>query len=257
VIQTHGYQSDRFFADGWATTGSGGRALAAKDIVVLQMDESFVKFSTPEEAPIELGAFESVIDHLVADGIVDRSRVGVIGFSRTCFHVRYALTRRPQLFRAASITDGFDPSYVAYTLFAGGSYSVAPQVEAINGGVPYGSNAENWIRNATGFSVDRIQTPLLISVYEPYELLEQWETYSGMRRLNKPVDLLWWWKGGATHILVQPAQRYASQQSAVDWFDFWFNGHEDSDPLKADQYARWKKLRGLEQKRTSTPPSGH
>jgi hypothetical protein len=246
VIQTHGYSPDRFFADGWATTGNGGRALAAKGMIVFQMDESFADLSTPEEAPIETDAFASLITELSKADLIDESRVGVIGFSRTCFHVRYALAHLPHLFRAASITDGFDPSYVAYTLFNGTYDSVIPQIEKINGGPPYGDSLRAWIRNATGFNLDKVQTPLLISAYEPWELLEQWETYSGLRRLNKPVDLLWWWRGDVSHILFQPSQRYASQQSAVDWFDFWLNQHEDSDSSKAEQYMRWRKLRAMQ-----------
>ena len=243
VIQTHGYQRDRFFADGWATTGSGGRALAARDVVILQMDESFAQFSTSAEAPLELDAMESAVTKLSAAGVIDANRVGVIGFSRTCFHVRYALIHRPHLFRAASITDGFDPSYVAYTIFSGNYDSVIPQIEKINGGPPYGNNLSSWIHNAAGFNLDKVETPLLISAFEPWELLEQWETFSALRRLNKPVDFLWWWKGDVSHILVQPAQRYASQQSAVDWFDFWLNDREDTDPQKQEQYVRWRRLR--------------
>jgi hypothetical protein len=247
VIQTHGYQAEKFFADGWATTGSGGRALVAKGIVVLQMDDSGAHFASPEEAPGELNAFESAISHLVSDGVVDPSRVGVIGFSRTCFHVRYALVHSPTLFRAASTTDGFDPSYVAYTLSNGGYYSAVPQMEAINGGAPFGEGLEKWFQNATGFNLAKVYTPLLISVFLPEELLGQWETYSGLRKLNRPVDMLWWWKGNTPHILVQPAQRYASQQSAVDWFDFWLNDRQDLDLTKMDQYKRWRALRRLQE----------
>jgi dipeptidyl aminopeptidase/acylaminoacyl peptidase len=248
VIQTHGYQAERFFADGWATTGSGGRALVAKHIVLLQMDMAGAHFASPDEAPDELDAFEAAINHLVSDGVADRSRVGVIGFSRTCFHVRYALIHRPNLFRAASITDGFDPSYVVYTLSNGGFYSAVPQMEAINGGAPFGENLEKWVHNATGFNLDKVRTPLLISAFLPEELLGQWETYSGLRKLGKPVDMLWWWKGNTPHLLVQPAQRYASQQSAVDWFSFWLKGEEDSDPTKAEQYSRWRELRKLQER---------
>ncbi len=32
---------------------------------------------------------------------------------------------------------------------------------------------------------------------------------------------------------------------ALDWFDFWLNGHEDPDTQKTDQYTRWRKLREL------------
>ena len=116
VLQTHGYWPDRFFADGYATTGYGGRALVAKDIVVLQMEDDFAHFASSEEGPDNLAGFESAINHLVADGVVDGSRVGVMGFSRTCFHVRFALVHRPKLFQAAAITDGFNPSYVSYVL---------------------------------------------------------------------------------------------------------------------------------------------
>jgi hypothetical protein len=35
----------------------------------------------------------------------------------------------------------------------------------------------------------------------------------------------------------------AVQQRAVDWFDFWLNGHEDPDERKVEQYAGWRKLR--------------
>jgi hypothetical protein len=29
----------------------------------------------------------------------------------------------------------------------------------------------------------------------------------------------------------------------VDWFDFWLNGHEETQPAKANQYTRWRALR--------------
>jgi hypothetical protein len=38
-----------------------------------------------------------------------------------------------------------------------------------------------------------------------------------------------------------------SQQGNVDWFCFWIKGEEDPDPAKAEQYARWRELRKLQQ----------
>ena len=60
------------------------------------------------------------------------------------------------------------------------------------------------------------------------------------------MEMSWWPRENTPHILVQPVQRYSSQQSAVEWFDFWLNEHKDLDPDKADQYARWETLRKLE-----------
>jgi hypothetical protein len=30
----------------------------------------------------------------------------------------------------------------------------------------------------------------------------------------------------------------------VDWYSFWLKGEEDPDSAKAEQYVRWKKMRG-------------
>jgi hypothetical protein len=38
-------------------------------------------------------------------------------------------------------------------------------------------------------------------------------------------------------------QILAHQEMLVDWFDFWLNGHEDSNAAKVEQYSRWRALR--------------
>jgi hypothetical protein len=71
VLQTHGYEPNKFFADGKYTTGSGGRALAAKGIVILQMDQPETNIYTPKEGPFQTEGFISAIQQLAADGLVD------------------------------------------------------------------------------------------------------------------------------------------------------------------------------------------
>jgi hypothetical protein len=39
----------------------------------------------------------------------------------------------------------------------------------------------------------------------------------------------------------------ASQNGSVDWFCFWLLGYEDPNPAKAEQYARWRDLRKLQE----------
>ncbi len=198
----------------------------------------------------------------MTDGLVDRNRVGVIGFSRTAYHVLYALTHRPDLF-AASMVASADMGYVTYiTLSAATAKGGQKEVEGVNGGAPYGSGLANWARNTPSFNPGKVEAPLLVTATERGTLIREWETYLGLRTLNKPVEMLWWWRENTPHQLVQPAQRYASQQSAVDWFDFWLNGREDTDPTKAEQYARWRELRKLQeqnarQPQQANPPSVH
>lgn len=248
VLQTHGYERKKFFADGTYTTGSGGRALAGRGIIVLQMDAPETYFGTPKEGPFQTEGFRSAIRQLTAEGLVDPHRVGVIGFSYTVFHVLYAITHEPDLFTAASITDGNDLSYWLYLTWADIPYAQKWAEDTYGGVKPFGKEGLlRWAESAPGFNLDRVKTPLMISCLEKGTLVASWDIYGGLRTLDKPVELQWLRREDAPHVLVQPRHRYLSQEGAVDWFDFWLNGHEDPDPVKGEQYARWRELRKLEQ----------
>ena len=251
VIQTHGYEPNKFFADGIYTTGSGGRALAAQGIIVLQMGQSRKHVDTPTEGQFQIEAFAGAIRKLESEGRVDRHRVGVIGFSFTVFHVLYALTHKPDLFSVASITDGDDLSYWLYLLWTDIPWA-QQYAEQMNGGAkPFGKEGLlKWAESAPGFNLERVRAPLLISCLEKGTLVGSWDIYGGLRTLGKPVDLVWLRKEDAPHVLIQPRHRYLSQQEAVDWFAFWLNGQEDSDPAKLAKYTRWRKLRDLEHPKT-------
>jgi hypothetical protein len=250
VIQTHGFEPKKFFADGIYTTGSGGRALCSRGIVVLQVDQ-YSKTAYPEhDAEVEVEAFRSAIEQLSATGVVNAKRVGIIGFSFTVYHVLYAITHYPDLFAVASITDGNDLSYWLYLLWADIPFAQDMAVAANEGVMPFGKNGlAKWAESAPGFNLDRVTAPLLISCFEKGTLVATWDIYAGLRTLNKPVDLMWLKNEDAPHVLVQPLHRYLSQQTAVDWFDFWLNGHEDLNTEDAGQYEKWHMLQLLKDKR--------
>jgi hypothetical protein len=44
------------------------------------------------------------------------------------------------------------------------------------------------------------------------------------------------------HQKWRPAQRLASYERAIDWFDFWLNGKVEEAAAKQAQYARWRAL---------------
>jgi len=260
VIQTHGFEPKKFFTDGIYTTGSGGRALCGRGIIVLQVDQFSKSTNAADDGPLQTEGFRSAIQQLARDGLADPERVGVIGFSFTVFHVLYAITHSPNLFAAATITDGNDLSYWLYLLWT--DIPFAQQLaEAANGGLrPFGKEGlSRWAESAPGFNLDRVRTPVLISCLEKGTLVATWDIYGGLRTLGKPVDMVWLEKEDAPHVLVQPRQRYLSQQGAVEWFDFWLNGREDPRPEKAEQYARWRELRKLksEQQNKTEIPAGN
>jgi len=156
--------------------------------------------------------------------------------SRTVYHVLHTLTHSRYHFAAATVADGSDFGYGECVFFA----HHQPTCEKVNGGLPYGDSLENWRRMAVDFSLDKMTAPLLLqSILAP---LAEWETYSGLRWLKKPTELLNFYPEGI-HTLVKPGQRMTSQQTTVDWFDFWINGREDGSPEKKEQYLRWHALK--------------
>lgn len=242
VIQTHGfYNEHEFLMDGSFTTGFAARSLAAAGIVVLQMEDRSDRHTRParEEAHMAAVGFVSAIDQLDRDGLIDPSRVGIIGFSRAAWYVEQALIDAPDRFRAATLIDGVDQSYLTYMLFAPNNPVGARDMVAANGAKPVGAGLEGWLKNAAGFSLDKIRAPVRIEALGLTSVLGEWEIYSALYQQGKPVDLIYIPHG--QHILQKPKERYRSQQGNVDWFRFWLQGYEDSDPAKRGQYRRWNR----------------
>jgi hypothetical protein len=69
----------------------------------------------------------------------------------------------------------------------------------------------------------------------------------GIINADQTVELQYFRSG--QHNLTKPLQIFAHQEMLVDWFDFWLNGHEDSDSTKSSQYARWRTLKELPERR--------
>jgi dipeptidyl aminopeptidase/acylaminoacyl peptidase len=246
VIQTHGFDPDGFSIDGGYPTAFSARPLASKGIVVLQMSDIFYdSLVTPQEPTRVMSSYENAIELLNKRGIIDPARVGIIGFSRTCFYVKYTLTHSRFHFAAAVAADGVDGGYLQYLIFSTPNGYASAEFDTIIGAPPFGNGLSLWLQRSPGFMLDKVQTPLLLQGLGAASLLGEWEWFSGLRRLGKPVDLLY--LPTATHVLVQPWHRLASQGGAVDWICSWLKSEEDPDPAKGEQYRRWRELRdGLE-----------
>jgi len=241
VIQTHGFMESEFLTDGMYTTAFAARPIAAAGIVVLQVRERFDHLVTANEALEQVRGYESAIEQLDHEGLIDPSKVGIIGFSRTCYYVESALIDDPKRYAAATIADGVDESYVQYLLFSVGRPSEESEEIQIYGGKPFGEGLRRWVDRAPSFHLDKIQAPVRIEAIAPGAVLEEWEIYASLYQQGKPVELIYIPKG--QHILQKPLERMASQQGNVDWFRFWLKEEEDLDPTKAEQYSRWRQLR--------------
>jgi dipeptidyl aminopeptidase/acylaminoacyl peptidase len=247
VIQTHGFQGTRWWVDGPWPSVFAAQPLAARGMVVLQVIENFDVVSTPQEGPIQTAVYEGAIEDLDRKGLIDRSKVGLIGFSRTCFYVKYALTHSKYRFASAVVADGIDAGYFQYIAVSNALPSFAAGMDELNAGPPFGQSLSSWRELAPGFLLDRVQTPVMIQAFHPISLVQEWEWFAALSRLKKPVDMVY--LPDAVHALVKPWERKASLQNAVDWLCFWLTGEQsDPDPSIAQQYRRWRELRKLQDK---------
>jgi hypothetical protein len=258
VIQGHGWNPNEFQMDGFTTTGYAARALAARDIVVLQLDDTSLSPShtadgvTRLEYQSALELFQASIRILSERGIIDPARVGYLGWSHTCDYMTWALTNDPNLFAAAVCAGESTSGYFSYLSRLGGVQ--ASSVRGLFSGPPFGSDLDSWRTLAPSFNLAAVKTPVrLIALSSPLYLPMEWEWYEGLNLLGRPVELTMFQR--AQHILIRPSERLSVSGGNVDWFDFWLNGHESADPTKREQYIRWKKLCDLQKSENPSRPT--
>lgn len=243
LIQTHGLSELSFFADGMWTTASPGRALAAREFLVLQCDDHNTARETVDETEKDGSAgYISAIENLAAQGLIEPHRVGIVAFSHTGTYVIDCLIKHPEYFKAATLADSDSLSMTEFLNNA--DYMNADRVKFMTSRfacAPIGKDVQTWVEKSPGFNTDKIKCPVLFESHDPLSLVYGWDIYPAMRLQKKPVELYYFRSGG--HVLSKPKQRVLSQETNADWFDFWLNKHEDSNPEKTEQYKRWRILR--------------
>jgi len=249
VIQTHGWDAHRFRIDGVYTSASAAQALAGRGIAVLQLNEGNT-VGTGGEYEAKASAYEAAIDYLDKRGLLDRERVGIVGFSRTGLGVEYALTHSSYHIAAAVLADFSDGGYFAYL----SNPERAQEFETLNGGAPFGDGLSSWLKLSPGFNLTRVTTPVREEAYSSWAVFWAWEWYAGLSRLGRPIELLYI-PDEETHALVKPNERLISQDGTVDWMRFWLQGYEDPDRAKRDQYTRWEKLCDMQRAQSPGKPA--
>src|SRR5207245_5765573 len=123
-------------------TAFAARPFASAGFMVLETRDRHER-GTSDEAPTMVRGFESAIDALSTQGLIDTAKVGIIGFSRTSYYVESALIHAPRRYAAAVLADGVDESYMQY-LF--NLYEL--HEDAIYGGPPFGEGLKRWVEAA-------------------------------------------------------------------------------------------------------------
>jgi len=257
VVQAD-YLPDAFMPDGRAPTAYAAQPLVARGMAVLQISHHVEGRTTPREMPAFVERLDASVEYLAAQGLIDPSRVGLVGFSRAGWLTYYAITHPRRTKLAASITaDSWSGSFGEY-LFRAAS-SVAPAVdlrpfEKQFGEGTYWEDKDAWHERTNSFNVDRVQTPALFTVHGKYNQPWAFETIAAFRLNKRPLEYLFFPR--AAHQLRLPREREASLQATVDWMAFWLQGETTSTADKDARYARWRTLRAELERLKTEPASG-
>ena len=246
VIMAKGWD-ESFIHGGQAYEGSfPPQALANSGFVVLLLSDrpNFLRAKGLAQLPGRMAEaalmshqFVTARQQLEHRGLIDITRVGLMGFSRSSWKLDYVLTHAASepAWAAAVSVDGGLYNYGVYFL----TNESRRNSERQFGAAPYGKGFEVWREHAPPFAADKVRTPLLMEYHN--SILIAAEFYTALQRQGKPVELIYFPSG--KHILDRPLQRVGSMQRVVDWFRFWLQGYERKGPEDPEQYVRWRKLK--------------
>jgi dipeptidyl aminopeptidase/acylaminoacyl peptidase len=219
--------------------------LASVGIAVLQIGGPLAPKPFHREDELELtneygAALESAAQHLTKIGLVDGSKVGLMGHSATGRIVERELIVSEFPFAAAIEGDYADDNYVQAALY-GWSHTVGNTA-------PFGTGIKQWLEESPAFNAERVRTPLQLLLYSASEgngtLLWHWEMFSRLQYLEKPVELYVIPDiAHGSHLVQNPRQLLALQSRAMDWWCFWLLDQEFSSVSKEQQYSEWRRLR--------------
>ena len=266
VIQTYGFSPNRFYLDGsnvsdGYTSGFAGRAFLREGMLVLAMPWR-PSSGVPDGEHAAILAFmdgvQGAIDALVRDGIVDRDRVGILGWSATGERVLNLVTFSGAPIRAATLLDGDANTLFSLAVTYGASDSTVARKEKANEGSPFGESLKRWVHNDPALHTDCVKAALRIETYGPW-VLNNWDIYALLRRQYKPAEMIV--IPGGAHALSRPSERMISLQGNVDWYRFWLEDEErhevvlpgETEAALTAQYVRWRQMAVLKRADDAKP----
>jgi dipeptidyl aminopeptidase/acylaminoacyl peptidase len=157
------------------------------------------------------------VDALVAQGIANPDRLGVMGASYGGYMTNWIVTQTSR-FKAASAGASLSDLNDMYYLSEGGDF-IAEYF-----GKPW-DNRESYAAHSPITFAKNVTTPLLIQHGERdprVPIAQAWKFYRALKAMGKTVELDIHPRGG--HVLNEPAQERAAMQRNLDWFTKWLLG---------------------------------
>lgn len=212
-------------------------ALAAQGIAAVCINALPYRYDAVERYDAGRSAVESVIDLLASEGVIDRGKIGMGGFSFGAETAFWTVIHSDLLAAVSLATPVVSQQFYLLGSNRGDSFPAGLR-KYWQLGTP-DETPEQWQRLSPALNLDRIQAPILMQLPEQ-ELLQSLDyAIPLMRALRADVYAF----PHEPHIKFQPRHKLAVYERNLDWFRFWLQGHEDLDPAKRAQYAHWRAMR--------------
>jgi dienelactone hydrolase len=246
VVQ--GNVSLREFRPDGATFGAfAAQSLVARGIAVLQINIAANSSTalSPREGPFFVQRLDAAVEELVRQGLIDRSKVGLAGFSRSGYATYYIVThpgRTPV--SAAVVFDGITTSYGEYVIQAGlGDAEGTAHYGKQYGNGTFWDNKQGWL-DAPAFNVERVRAPVLFATANrKVAAFAALETIGAFRHARRPFEYLMFSDG--SHALQRPLERLFATTQALDWMSYWLLGIEPKDDATG-RVQRWRMLKDMQ-----------
>jgi dipeptidyl aminopeptidase/acylaminoacyl peptidase len=154
------------------------------------------------------------IDRLVADGVADPDRLGVMGASYGGYMTNWIVTQTRR-FKAASAGASLSDLADTFYLSEGGEFMIDYFKR------PW-ENRESYVAHSPLTFADRVATPLLIQhgeVDPRVPIAGAWKFYKTLKAMGKTVELEIYPRGG--HVLREPMQQREQMRRNLEWFTKW------------------------------------
>jgi dipeptidyl aminopeptidase/acylaminoacyl peptidase len=208
-----------------------GRALmAAKGYALISPNyhgstgygDEFTKKLVGRENDIEIIDIRTGIEALVKEGIADRERLGVMGWSNGGFLTNSMITAEPALFKAASSGAGVLDQVLQWAI-----EDTPGHVINYMEGLPW-EKPEEYMKGSPLYKLDRVKTPTLIHVGGGDPRVPAAHSRALYRALHHyvgvPVELVVY--PGEAHGLSTYENRLAKMKWDLAWFDKYLLGNK-------------------------------
>jgi dipeptidyl aminopeptidase/acylaminoacyl peptidase len=162
-----------------------------------------------------IGDFDDVmsgIDHLLKEGVADRDRLGVMGWSYGGYLTGMAITKTTR-FRAASI----GAPATDWTTYYGQTGGAKEVLWTYFGGTPW-EVPENYARHSSRSGLRNIRTPALLQVGSE-DIDHNAEIYQALTDHNVPVEYVVYPREG--HGIRESAHQRDLLERNLRWFTNW------------------------------------